>query len=75
MPEWSGTSCQNLDASAISALPAARTEQISRVNSDYQAVSSLTKAIPRQLYGDHGHAESLQSRSAFWMYEAAAKIL
>ena len=46
-------------------------DQINRVNSDYQAVTSLNEAMPWQLYGDHGHAPSLQSWKAFWIYEAA----
>ena len=31
-----------------------------------------TRPIPRQLYGDHGHAPSLQSQSALWINEVAA---
>ena len=65
LKEKKGTAnaCQNLDASAISRLPAARTDQINQVNSDYEAVFSSNKAVPQQLYRDHGHTHtpSLQS--------------
>ena len=52
-------------------LPTTRTDQVGRVNSDYQAGSSSNKA--KLLYGDHGHTPSPQSRSAFWIYEALQK--
>ena len=69
-PTGPGPHVKNLDAPAISGLPAARTDQISRV-SDHQAVSSSNEAVSWQLYRDHGHAPSPQSQSAFWIYEAA----
>jgi len=35
--------------------PAARTDQIGRINSDYWAISSMNKAMSPRLYGDDGH--------------------
>ena len=64
-PTGSGAASRNIDALAASGLPVSRTDQTCGVAGDYQAVSSWNEALPWQLFGDQGHAPSMQRQSVF----------